>query len=26
MCRYTTSDGRAGTGWTEYNWPPGFPA
>ena len=25
MCRYTTSDGRAGTGWTEYNWPPGFP-
>lgn len=26
MCRYTTGDGRAGTGWTEYNWPPGFPA
>ena len=26
MCRYTTDDGRAGTGWTEYNWPPGFPA
>jgi len=25
MCRYTTSDGRVGTGWTEYNWPPGFP-
>jgi hypothetical protein len=22
MCRYTTADGRAGTGWTEYNWPP----
>jgi hypothetical protein len=22
MCRYTTSDGRTGTGWTEYNWPP----
>jgi hypothetical protein len=26
MCRYTTDDGRSGTGWTEYNWPPGFPA
>jgi hypothetical protein len=26
LCRYTTTDGRAGTGWTEYNWPPGFPA
>lgn len=26
MCRYTTEDGRSGTGWTEYNWPPGFPA
>jgi hypothetical protein len=26
MCRYTTEDGRTGTGWTEYNWPPGFPA
>jgi len=26
MCRYTTDDGRTGTGWTEYNWPPGFPA
>ena len=25
MCRYTTEDGRAGTGWTEYNWPTGFP-
>jgi hypothetical protein len=25
MCRYTSSDGRTGTGWTEYNWPPGFP-
>ena len=25
MCRYTTSDGRVGTGWTEYNWPPGWP-
>jgi len=25
MCRYTTTDGRSGTGWTEYNWPPGFP-
>ena len=22
MCRYTTTDGRIGTGWTEYNWPP----
>ena len=22
MCRYTTTDGVAGTGWTEYNWPP----
>lgn len=22
MCRYTTSDGLVGTGWTEYNWPP----
>jgi hypothetical protein len=22
MCRYTTADGRTGTGWTEYNWPP----
>jgi hypothetical protein len=26
MCRYTTDDGQSGTGWTEYNWPPGFPA
>ena len=26
MCRYTTDDGRVGTGWTEYNWPPNFPA
>jgi hypothetical protein len=26
MCRYTTEDGRTGTGWTEYNWPPGFPS
>ncbi len=26
MCRYTTGDGRRGTGWTEYNWPEGFPA
>jgi hypothetical protein len=26
LCRYTTDDGRAGTGWTEYNWPEGFPA
>jgi hypothetical protein len=26
MCRYTTADGRTGTGWTEYNWPPGWPA
>jgi len=26
MCRYTTDDGRTGSGWTEYNWPPGFPA
>ncbi|MBM3673665.1 MAG: hypothetical protein FJW88_01745 [Actinobacteria bacterium] len=26
MCRYVTDDGRVGTGWTEYNWPPGFPA
>ena len=25
MCRYTTADGVVGTGWTEYNWPPGFP-
>jgi hypothetical protein len=25
MCRFTTEDGRTGTGWTEYNWPPGFP-
>jgi hypothetical protein len=21
MCRFTTDDGRQGTGWTEYNWP-----
>jgi hypothetical protein len=21
MCRFTTDDGRTGTGWTEYNWP-----
>ncbi len=21
MCRFTTEDGRSGTGWTEYNWP-----
>jgi hypothetical protein len=21
MCRYTTDDGRSGTGWTEYNFP-----
>ena len=20
-CRFTTDDGRTGTGWTEYNWP-----
>lgn len=26
LCRFTTEDGRRGTGWTEYNWPPGFPA
>ena len=26
MCRYTTADGRVGTGWTEYNWPPGWPS
>jgi hypothetical protein len=26
MCRYTTEDGRVGTGWTEYNWPEGFPS
>jgi hypothetical protein len=26
MCRYTTDAGLTGTGWTEYNWPPGFPA
>jgi hypothetical protein len=25
MCRYTTADGVVGTGWTEYNWPPGWP-
>jgi hypothetical protein len=25
MCRFATHDGRTGTGWTEYNWPPGFP-
>jgi hypothetical protein len=25
MCRYTTSAGVVGTGWTEYNWPPDFP-
>jgi hypothetical protein len=26
MCRFTTDDGRTGTGWTEFNWPEGFPA
>jgi hypothetical protein len=26
MCRFTTEDGRTGTGWSEFNWPPGFPA
>jgi len=26
LCRYTTDDGRRGTGWTEFNWPEGFPA
>lgn len=26
MCRYTTAEGVVGTGWTEYNWPDGFPA
>lgn len=26
LCRYTTDDGRHGTGWTEFNWPEGFPA
>ncbi len=25
MCRYRTDGGVVGTGWTEYNWPPGFP-
>jgi len=25
MCRYETADGRKGTGWTEYNWPEGWP-
>jgi len=25
MCRYETPDGRRGTGWTEYNWPEGWP-
>ena len=25
LCKYTTEDGRSGTGWTEYNWPPGWP-
>jgi hypothetical protein len=25
MCRYTTGDGVKGTGWTEFNWPPGWP-
>ena len=25
MCRYTTTDGVVGTGWTEYNWPSDFP-
>jgi hypothetical protein len=26
LCRYTADDGRVGTGWTEYNWPEGFPS
>jgi hypothetical protein len=25
LCRYTRADGVEGTGWTEYNWPPGWP-
>lgn len=25
LCRYRTPDGRRGSGWTEYNWPEGFP-
>jgi hypothetical protein len=26
LCRFETPDGRVGRGWTEFNWPPGFPA
>jgi hypothetical protein len=26
LCRFEAPDGRAGRGWTEFNWPPGFPA
>ena len=26
LCRFTTPDGREGRGWTEFNWPDGFPA
>ncbi len=25
LCRFTASDGRAGCGWTELNWPDGWP-
>lgn len=25
LCRFETPDGRTGRGWTEFNWPPGFP-
>jgi hypothetical protein len=25
LCRFETGDGRAGRGWTELNWPAGFP-
>jgi len=25
LCRFDTPDGRAGRGWTELNWPEGFP-
>ena len=26
LCRFETPDGRHGRGWTEFNWPDGFPA
>ncbi len=25
LCRFETQDDRVGRGWTEFNWPPGFP-